>query len=190
MSKKMNGLSRTKARSRQNLIDAFEIVFRKKPLEKISIKDITDAAGYNRSTFYLYFSDIYELADAYEDSVLKDVSAIVENIVDVNSELPLSDLIGMMGPAAGAHLDRIYLSSLLPGFAGRFRQTLMPLFMKITSTERSSEKHDYLLSLLSSILLHNIKYLHDTEDGLDLKDVVLISGRLIAPGLSDIISEL
>ena len=57
-------------KTRQTFIDVFCELYSQKPIEKISIKDITSKAGYNRSTFYQYFSDIYELLDFVEDDLL------------------------------------------------------------------------------------------------------------------------
>lgn len=36
-------------------------------------KDVMKLAGYNRSTFYQYFEDIYSLRDYVEDDVLKNI---------------------------------------------------------------------------------------------------------------------
>lgn len=190
MSKKSSSLSRTKIRSRQNLLDAFGKVFLNKPIDKITIKDITDSAGYNRSTFYLYFRDIYELSEAYEESVLQEVAEIVGGIIESNFRLPLKDLIGLMAFAAGEHIDRIYLCSLLPGFSDRFKRILTPLFEAITGIDGTKKEYDYLISLLSALLLHNITYLHSHKDDVKIEDVVPIAQRLIVPGLEDLISEL
>ena len=38
----------------------------KKPIDKITIKEITDKAGVIRPTFYNHFQDKYELIDVYE----------------------------------------------------------------------------------------------------------------------------
>lgn len=32
-----------------------------KPIDKITIKEITDLAGYNRGTFCLYYKDVYDI---------------------------------------------------------------------------------------------------------------------------------
>ncbi|MBK1812223.1 TetR/AcrR family transcriptional regulator [Clostridium sp. YIM B02505] len=57
-------------KTRQAFIDVFCELYSEKPIEKISIKDITSKAGYNRSTFYQYFADIYELLDFVEADLL------------------------------------------------------------------------------------------------------------------------
>ena len=53
--------------TRQALMDAFWTLYKKKRIEKITVKNITDAAGYNRSTFYQYFLDVYDILAQLED---------------------------------------------------------------------------------------------------------------------------
>ncbi len=56
--------------TRQKFIDVFCQLYSQIPIEKISIQKITHLAGYNRSTFYHYFSDIYELLEYVENNLL------------------------------------------------------------------------------------------------------------------------
>ena len=51
-----------KEQTKENLVEAFWTLYKDKPLEKITVKEITDKAGYNRGTFYSYFKDTYERA--------------------------------------------------------------------------------------------------------------------------------
>lgn len=48
-------------RSRKNLIDALCTLIKDQPLQKISVRDITEEAMVNRSTFYAHFVDKYDL---------------------------------------------------------------------------------------------------------------------------------
>ena len=53
--------------TRENLLQAFWSLYRQKKIEHITIQDITTKAGYNRSTFYEYFVDIYDVLNRLED---------------------------------------------------------------------------------------------------------------------------
>jgi len=66
----MNRQPKITEKTRKNFVNAFCQLYLEKPIDKISIKDITNSAGYNRSTFYLYFSDIYALRTFVEDDLL------------------------------------------------------------------------------------------------------------------------
>lgn len=55
-----------RSRKTQKLIfDTFTGLLHKKDFAKISIKDITDQADVNRSTFYIHFEDKYDLLNKY-----------------------------------------------------------------------------------------------------------------------------
>lgn len=56
--------------TRKNIISAFCCLYETHPIEQIRAKDVIAIAGYNRSTFYEYFSDIYELLAYLEDDVI------------------------------------------------------------------------------------------------------------------------
>ena len=45
--------------TRANLREAFWNLYAERPIERISVREITDRAGYNRATFYLYYHDVY-----------------------------------------------------------------------------------------------------------------------------------
>lgn len=57
--------------TRKNLIDAFWKLYQTKPIERISVREITDIAGYNRGTFYLYFKDVHDVLEQIEDDILE-----------------------------------------------------------------------------------------------------------------------
>lgn len=45
------------------LAQSLKKILAKKPLNKITISDITEDCGINRMTFYYHFKDIYDLAE-------------------------------------------------------------------------------------------------------------------------------
>lgn len=57
-------------RTKKNIKDAFMKLRRKKPIEKITIKEIADMAMINKATFYRHYEDIYQLSDEIENEVL------------------------------------------------------------------------------------------------------------------------
>jgi len=61
------------ARTKKAFVDAFCEIYSQKPIEKISVQEIANKAGYNRSSFYQHFCDIYELLDCLENDVLDSI---------------------------------------------------------------------------------------------------------------------
>ncbi len=60
-----------KKRTKKNLKEAFWQLYEKKEVSKITVKDVTTLAGYNRSTFYEYFKDVYDVLEQLEESLIK-----------------------------------------------------------------------------------------------------------------------
>lgn len=49
----------------KELLKALTELLRESPLDKITVKEITDRCGVSRNTFYYHFHDVYELAASY-----------------------------------------------------------------------------------------------------------------------------
>ncbi len=64
--------------TREALVNAFFQSAKKKSIDKVTIKEITDLAGYNRTTFYRYFEDVYALVEYAEDEFLKNTRKILD----------------------------------------------------------------------------------------------------------------
>lgn len=60
-------------KTRNSIINAFITLRAKKPLEKITIKELAELAMINKATFYLHFKDIYDLSDTLENDALTQI---------------------------------------------------------------------------------------------------------------------
>ena len=90
----MKKVTNTQINTRQVFIDTFCTLYKTKRIEKITIKELTDQAGYNRSTFYKYFDDIYALLTSIEDElIVKFKEIIIMNIKSTVDEISFSSFI-------------------------------------------------------------------------------------------------
>ena len=65
---------------------AFLDLYKEKNIEKISIKEITDAANIYRGTFYYYFYDIYFLLNELENDFFDEIKDFAPKVFDfINS---------------------------------------------------------------------------------------------------------
>lgn len=79
----MSKMSRKEV-TKNNLMEAFWELYKAKPLAKITVKEITDRAGYNRGTFYTYFVDINEVLEILKASLMPDKDMIINPFKDHN----------------------------------------------------------------------------------------------------------
>lgn len=67
-----------KTKAEVSIEKAFVELYRKKELSAITVKEICQAAGLSRATFYTYFEDIHSLLSDIEESVMSDISDILK----------------------------------------------------------------------------------------------------------------
>lgn len=60
-------------KTQRSIINAFIELRSYKPLERITVKELCDKAEINKSTFYTYFHDLYDLSDQLERDVIQQV---------------------------------------------------------------------------------------------------------------------
>ncbi len=60
-------------KTRRGIIDAFLELRAKKPLEKITVKELCDKAEINKSTFYCHYTDVYDLQNQLETEVITSI---------------------------------------------------------------------------------------------------------------------
>lgn len=62
-----------KQRTKSSIINAFIQLRAKKPLEKITVKELAELAYINKATFYTYYQDIYDLSEQLEDEAITNI---------------------------------------------------------------------------------------------------------------------
>lgn len=67
--------------TKKNLMQAFWRCYEKKPFTEVTVKSVTQIAGYNRSTFYQYFDNMNDLMEQAEDELLKHLKQIADETI-------------------------------------------------------------------------------------------------------------
>lgn len=133
----MNKKPEITEQTKKNLKDAFFTIYAQKSIEKISIKEITDRAGYNRGTFYLYYNDIYDMLKEVEDMLLHETEVVIqENLIQ---HFPI-DIYGCIEMIVKIHQEYYkYVTVLLgdqgdPVFLKRLKELLKPFWKQYVLT--------------------------------------------------------
>ena len=72
--------------TKQAITESFLYLASKKPLEKITVRDIVDDCGINRNTFYYHFQDIF--------AVLEEIC--LSGTRKINTDLPTGEMLGAL----------------------------------------------------------------------------------------------
>ncbi len=182
----MNKQPEQTALTRAKLMDAFWKLFRQQGMGGITVGAVTREAGYNRGTFYEYFSDLDDLLAQLEDDLIGEMrSAALASLV----EEPLSDLHDFSLRTAVIfvpHREEIF--TLLgengdPKFVARAFAAIKPLMLSVLGIDENDPRTEYLMAYAFNAMLGLIScwYAH----GCDLPDeeYLELAQSLIATGI-------
>lgn len=177
--------------TRANLRQAFWELYARKPLERISVREITDRAGYNRATFYLHYHDVYELLNEIEDTVLGSVARLVEERLVTE---PTPDFSAHMGIILGmAKGFRPYMEVLLdeggdPSFVRRLKQAIWPLverFVMPPADEAGGAERDVMREYFLSGLVAAVREGICRDDPMPVDRLIDVIVRVALPSARD-----
>lgn len=155
--------------TRANLRAAFWELYATRPIEKISVREITERAGYNRATFYLYYHDVYEVLEEIESGLLDGLARLVNGCLLQSEKLDFSQHMGIILQLA--QHSRSYFAVLIgeqgdPSFSRRFKEVLAPLLERFVLPPdglTESERHVLLEFYLSGIVAAVSTWLSEGE---------------------------
>ena len=65
--------------TRKQLREALLALMRDKPIHEITTKELTERADLNRGTFYLHYTDIYDLLHNVEDDLIEQFDQVLND---------------------------------------------------------------------------------------------------------------
>lgn len=72
-----------KEKTRRSIYNAFICIRSRKPLEKLTVKELCEEAQINKSTFYVYYKDVYDLSDKIENEIVSSIIKSMGNADDI-----------------------------------------------------------------------------------------------------------
>ncbi len=153
------------AQTRRNLIDAYWELYSSDTTGKITVKMITDRAGYNRGTFYAYFLDIEDMHQQLEDELLpseESFEKLKEATVSKNSR-DILEIFTQLDRTMGAKLSLLLSPKGSLSFQSKVKSTLKQLILKhlpLALMERESVV-DYKTEMLCGIFYETVRYWYD-----------------------------
>ena len=170
--------------TRANLRQAFWELYAERPVEKISVREITDRAGYNRATFYLYYHDVYELLEEIEDAVLGNIERLVNERLLKGDKLDFSQHMGLILRLAGHSRD--YTRVLLgphgdPAFSRRLKEIISPLVDRffLPSAELDEQARRVVREFYLSGILATIRTWTAEEDPMPIDQLIQLVVRIV-----------
>lgn len=185
---KKNAEVRTK--TKQDLIDAFWTLYCEKRIEKITVKQITEKAGYNRSTFYEYFIDVYNVLEQIETSI----------IPNINELPPLAMSTGNLGMPLDIFMEiyeqnNKYYSVILgddgdAAFASKLKNAIKPMLKEALKTQVkvSETELDFILEYILSAMIGIMSYWFKQDKVLPGEKLISLMTEMMENGVISILN--
>lgn len=114
------------ARTKAALIDAFWKLYKTKPIDQISVREITNGAGVYRSTFYLYFQDAATVLALLEDELIDRLSVLLDAAEHKNQLADIPSIVASFYKKEGSYLYPLLKEGGDHAFAERVLALITP----------------------------------------------------------------
>ncbi|MGL6008800.1 MAG: TetR/AcrR family transcriptional regulator [Culicoidibacterales bacterium] len=173
-------MSKKKTQTHQKLTAAFWQLYCQKRIDKITVHDITTLAGYNRSTFYQYFQDVYDVLEQLELSLLPSLAQLPTVQPSANPEkTPINQVVSLFAQ------HREYYAVLLgengnPAFAHKLKVSIKQTLFVHVQPQPPLEL-DYALEYTLSALIGTLTYWFENNENLAEEKLLAVIQSLINP---------
>lgn len=184
----MNKQPAKTAQTKETFIDAFWDIMRKEGMRGVSVSKIVKKAGYNRSTFYAYFTDVYDLVEQAEQIILDTIKEDIYSISAYDFFLNSDDVTNRIVNALLKYDDKFFL---LLGNGGdlQFMKKLQEsakdfVYNLLGNTDGIDISKDYIVAYSTSAFSGVLSHWYETGSKDDLHKIVAARQKLIMYGLS------
>jgi AcrR family transcriptional regulator len=181
----MNKQPEITEKTRKVFIDVFCDLYCQKPIEKISVQEIANKSGYNRSTFYQCFTDIYELLAYIENDVLNYLKEELKNV----KATPNVQNIVLLFEQKGAYLNALLGDYGNIRFIERLKQEL-PIDKLCLNFPTESTITQYLIEFHLSTSLSLFRLWLRRQKDLSPEELFKLVDGLYTKGIASISKEL
>ena len=162
-------------KSRQAIKEAFKEMVLTQEMSHIVIKDLAEKADVNRKTFYLHYTDVYNVLEDVEDELLEDIKKIFGKFdMDKIKTDPYPLLIAISEGVTGSEnetFNKLLFSSTISGnFLGKIKDMLKKeLFNSYRFNSSTAPNVAFILSFIVSGVVDCYRdwYLSDRSESLE-----------------------
>lgn len=135
------------------LAQAFWELYARKPIGQISVKELTERAGVNRSSFYGHFDDLYDLFRQEQEKLLEGIEAYIRETCQAGADKSPMEHILRYYRQNVSKLTLLCGEGGDPGFSVRLRERIVPELMDDLQIPPEDQEGYYILDFIISSML-------------------------------------
>ncbi len=148
--------------TKADFLTAFWKLYEKKEINKISIGELCRLAGYNRTTFYVYYKDIYDLLNKAVESIFMPIKEELLSSLDFTNILEediIEKLFSNMLQRNEKYIELLFLHQHYLILAEKLKGEFLALMRKeLKDNAGSLESVEYIFEYQVSAVFGVIKY--------------------------------
>ena len=171
------------AQTKENLTQAFWSLYRKQKIEHISIKDITNKAGYHRSTFYEYFVDIYDVLNQLEEALLNYLKEQVLSSLENGLSDDIIQKLANVYETKGDYWGTLLGENGDPYFAQKMKAIMRPALINAFGLPEKDIHMAYIFEFGLSALIGTLTHWYNNQREISSKELVRLMNSMLATGI-------
>ena len=171
------------AQTREKLIQSFWRFYCEKQIEHITIKEITDHAGYHRSTFYKYFVDIYAVLNQVEEALLEDLKEQVLSSLENGPNGDITQKLANVYETKGDYFGTLLGENGDPYFSQKMKAVMRPALSNAFGLPEKDIHAAYIFEFGLSALIGTLTYWYNNQREIPSKEMVKLTKSMLATGL-------
>ena len=182
----MNKQPEVRARTRERIVEAFFSLYEGRALREVTVGEVAAAAHVNRSTFYEYFDNVYDLLDQVEKELVEKVRQTASEAIGEGSPLDAAAFAergGGLFKAVGGRLS-ILVSHPDSAFSDRLVEGMRPLMGPALGVNLDDPSASLVVSFVLSGLVGCLSKWHASGETFPRDEMAALLQRVMAGSLS------
>lgn len=183
---------RTKRLLKQGLAE----MMNEKPFKDITVKNITDKVDLNRGTFYLHYTDTYDLLRKVEDEILQDFQDMIDKFVsNIDSENPT--LFPIFSPIVDYIIENtelcrnIFTNEATVSFLEKFQLMITKNGSELLSRQYPNatvENYEYFIHFVTGGIVNLLKKWFATGTAMKKEELIDLADKMMRGAANSILN--
>lgn len=159
-------MAQRKTQTEARIASAFWKLYAEYPIERISIRMLTEEAVVHRSSFYHHYEDIYDLRRKMENQLVEEAAEIVSRAASADLWESVLPMIMRFYRANHPKMTVLLGPTGDPGFLPLLRGTMAPVFLSSMSIPSDDREAYYIVEFLITgvVTFMSCWYLREPEE--------------------------
>lgn len=177
----------THSTAKQKIVETFWHLYKSNGMSNVTVTNICKITGYNRSTFYANFDDIYDVLNTLECSLVSPAefqTLILNNLISSSPDEAIISSIITLFERNGDYFPVLLGPKGDPGFRRKLLNSLLPTVTKtLASTNNNRALLPYILEYQNAAVFSVISLWYEKGKTISRKDLVSLLISLTTNGV-------